>query len=995
VKIEIDAYGDVKIYKIPGKPLLYYMVPVTRPSASEKAIVSTIKEAATRLITISPYRIRDVLQRRAIYKQKILEILRSAPELRIPERRFDFYAEAVVREMVGYGIIDPLVRDDKLEEIMVVGAKKPVFLFHRQYGMMTTNIEFFSEQEIQDLTNRIAREVGRRVDISSPLLDARLPDGSRVNATFPPASVEASTLTIRKFREDPYSIVDLINLNTMSAEVAGFLWLAVEGMGSRPANILISGGAGSGKTTTLNVLAAFIPESERIITIEDSVDADEEIIVFEKNNPRRVKIGEIVEKMIETHGCSYSAEKHEICGNIEDLEVLCFDKNGKIVKKRIRCFIRHRTCKKMFEVILKSGKSIKVTEDHSLFAIDEEGNISAIKTGELKENDFIATPRSLPFEASGLKEVNLLDCLEKLERFFICGEKITCVLKKIPKEYLSEFVNQKTAGGKSAMINLWRRKGSIPVRVFRELLEKNYFSNADARGLCFKAGRSRIKIPAMLEIDQEFLELTGLWLADGCYDKNSIIFSVSEAELKELVTRVAARFGISTKMHSDKFSTMVNSALLKTIMKDVLDLKGNAFTKRAPDWTMRLDNRQIAAFLSGYFSGDGTVGKNEIEWTSASKKLMEDVQTLLLRLGIHGRIAKKTYQKDKTFKGRISSYNNILLFEEIVGFIIKRKMERIRETALKKPATHDCSDIIPLPAAFLEAIKGQITVQHEYYSGKSRFGRRFLAKIAQEKPNEKLKMLAEADIFWDQIEKIIALEKTERTVYDLSVPECENFVCSNVFAHNTAELNLPLKHWIRLESRPPGLEGKGELTLDILTKNSLRMRPDRIIVGEVRHREAFSLFTAMNTGHVGSMGTIHANSAQETIVRITSPPMNVPELMLSGLDLILIEHRLHDKKKGTIRRLTEISEVSGVLAGKAQTQPVFSREPVKDLLERSSISARYIQMLGEFTGLAKKDLELEIKERADFLRGLSKKGIRDMKSVQDATNSFILKKRES
>src|SRR3989338_6538505 len=104
---------------------------------------------------------------------------------------------------------------------------------------------------------------------------------------------------------------------------------------------------------------------------------------------------------------------------------------------------------------------------------------------------------------------------------------------------------------------------------------------------------------------------------------------------------------------------------------------------------------------------------------------------------------------------------------------------------------------------------------------------------------------------------------------------------------DTAELNLPLKHLIRFEGKPPGIEGTGEITLDIHTKNSLRMRPDRILVGEVRHAEAFSLFTAMNTGHDGCLGTVHANSPAETLVRVTSPPMNVPMLMLSGLDMIL------------------------------------------------------------------------------------------------------------
>ena len=455
-----------------------YFVPVPRSTASEKNVIKTIREAATRLITISPYKIRDPEQRRTVYMQRILEILRSSPELHIPEKRYNFYAESVVKEMVGYGIIDLLVRDDRLEEIMVIGPGKPVYVFHRKHEMLTTNIEFFSDREIQDLINKIGREVGRRVDISSPLLDARLPDGSRVNATIPPASVSGSSLTIRKFREDPYSIIDLLDNGTLSAEAAAFLWVCTDGLGSRPGNVLISGGTGSGKTTLLNVLASLIPAEERIISIED-----------------------------------------------------------------------------------------------------------------------------------------------------------------------------------------------------------------------------------------------------------------------------------------------------------------------------------------------------------------------------------------------------------------------------------------------------------------------------------------------------------------------------------TSELSLPLDHWIRLEARPPGLEGKGELTLDILTKNALRMRPDRIIVGEVRHDEAFTLFTAMNTGHPGSSGTVHANSPQEAIVRVTSPPMNVPEIMISGLDLVIIIHRIHDNKKGTIRRITEIAEVSGVLEKKTATKTIFERNPVEDKLERTSVPSEYLSMLQTFTGMGKKEVESIIAKRAAFLKELGKKNIRNIKTVSNETRLFFSKER--
>jgi len=268
----ITKYGQTEIYRIEEEQLLHYKIPIPKPNASQKLIINTLKEAATRLISSDPYKIRDPIQRRNIYYQKIIEILENASEINIPKHMYDFYADAVVKEMTGYGIIEPLLQDDKLEEIMIVGPKKPVYVYHSEYGMLTTNIAFNTDDEIEEIIDKIARTLGRQVDISNPILDARLPDGSRVNATIPPASIDGATVTIRKFKADPYTIVDLINYKTINIEVAAFLWSVVEGFGAKPANILISGGTGSGKTTLLNVLANFIPEKDRILTIEDTAE---------------------------------------------------------------------------------------------------------------------------------------------------------------------------------------------------------------------------------------------------------------------------------------------------------------------------------------------------------------------------------------------------------------------------------------------------------------------------------------------------------------------------------------------------------------------------------------------------------------------------------------------------------------------------------------------------------------------------------------------------
>jgi flagellar protein FlaI len=292
----ITDSGVSKLYKNKKNSRLLYATPIPQLSGKDRDNLEIIREAATRLITKKVEDFDSKADMRRYYYARIKEIIESAPELGIPTSRIPLFTEAVVREMTGYGLLDMMVEDDNLEEVMVIGTKKPVYVFHRKLGMMQTNVYFMTDDEVKTIIDRIAREVGRRVDIQSPLLDARLPDGSRVNATIPPISLEGPTLTVRKFRADPYSVIDVINFKTMTTELAAFLWAAVDGVGARPANILISGGTSSGKTTTLNVLASFVPENERVITIEDTAELLlplEHWIRLETRPPSMEGVGEI------------------------------------------------------------------------------------------------------------------------------------------------------------------------------------------------------------------------------------------------------------------------------------------------------------------------------------------------------------------------------------------------------------------------------------------------------------------------------------------------------------------------------------------------------------------------------------------------------------------------------------------------------------------------------------------------------------------------------
>jgi len=168
--------------------------------------------------------------------------------------------------ILGLGPIEPFIRDPEITEIMVNGHR--AVYIERAGKIHRTEVEFKSEEDLRRAIDKIVGRVGRRIDDASPYVDARLADGSRVNAIIPPVAIRGSALTVRKFSADPFTAKDLVDFGTMTPEVVRFLDACVRGR----LNILVSGGTGAGKTTLLNVLSAFLPEDERIITIEDSAE---------------------------------------------------------------------------------------------------------------------------------------------------------------------------------------------------------------------------------------------------------------------------------------------------------------------------------------------------------------------------------------------------------------------------------------------------------------------------------------------------------------------------------------------------------------------------------------------------------------------------------------------------------------------------------------------------------------------------------------------------
>ncbi len=191
----------------------------------------------------------------------------------------------IADDILGYGPLEPFLRDDTISEIMVNNANT---IFVERRGKITrSSASFVDDQHLLRIIDKIISRIGRRVDESSPMVDARLPDGSRVNAIIPPLAVKGPSLTIRKFRRDPFTMEDLLKFGTLTPKSAQFLEACVRGK----LNILISGGTGSGKTTTLNVLSSAIPADERIITVEDAAELQlrQEHVITLESRPANVE----------------------------------------------------------------------------------------------------------------------------------------------------------------------------------------------------------------------------------------------------------------------------------------------------------------------------------------------------------------------------------------------------------------------------------------------------------------------------------------------------------------------------------------------------------------------------------------------------------------------------------------------------------------------------------------------------------------------------------
>ncbi|MGR3762504.1 CpaF family protein [Rossellomorea sp. NS-SX7] len=250
------------------KPEKDYNYEGGKTSSSNPYIDELVEHYKARLLTETNLEELTSLQsgERRLSIERVVNQFMAEEKVVIPSHEKESMLSRLIDESVGFGPLEGLLKDETITEILVNGPSE-VFI-EKNGKLQKSDVSFKNEEHVRHIIDRVVAPLGRRIDESSPMVDARLPDGSRVNAVIPPISLNGTLISIRKFKKTPFEMEDLMNYNTFTNEMAFFL----ESIVSAKMNILVSGGTGSGKTTLLNAMAKSIPIKERVITIEDSAE---------------------------------------------------------------------------------------------------------------------------------------------------------------------------------------------------------------------------------------------------------------------------------------------------------------------------------------------------------------------------------------------------------------------------------------------------------------------------------------------------------------------------------------------------------------------------------------------------------------------------------------------------------------------------------------------------------------------------------------------------
>jgi flagellar protein FlaI len=261
-----EPYVYAAIVKDPETQKIRYEIIEPTLQPDEEKYLREIKSFLMDELDVNLKEIESKEKAESYLNQKVRELVKKY-KLKIPPEAVDKLAYFIIRDFLGYGKIDPLMKDHLIEDISADGVNIPLYVWHRLYESLPTNIVFAEEAELDSFVIRLAYLAGKNISVAAPILDASLPEGSRIQLTYgKEVTRRGSTFTIRRFKADPLTISDLITFGTISSEMAAYLWYLIENRSS----VMVAGGVASGKTTLLNCLSMFIKPEMKIVSVEDT-----------------------------------------------------------------------------------------------------------------------------------------------------------------------------------------------------------------------------------------------------------------------------------------------------------------------------------------------------------------------------------------------------------------------------------------------------------------------------------------------------------------------------------------------------------------------------------------------------------------------------------------------------------------------------------------------------------------------------------------------------
>ncbi|MDD9954154.1 MAG: AAA family ATPase [Candidatus Woesearchaeota archaeon] len=541
-----------------------------------------------------------------------------------------------------------------------------------------------------------------------------------------------------------------------------------------------------------------------------SVIGTEKITVIDDKNAKLLPIQRIVEE------------------NMNHLKIPCFDEKGEVVLGNITDLIKHKTQGKVLKVTTRSGRSISVTDYHSLFTLGK-GGIEDVKTSDLKPGEsHIAVPRTLPEPPTPTTHINLLDALKendhglriKNSHLYVqhaknkLGHKKVANILDVKEKYVYDII------GKKVM---------LPVHKFLKLIDAAQLDYDEQEIAIATKGKA---LPVELKLTENLCAFFGVWIAEGSYtNKNEVRISVhrnEESFMRDLCTELFGPVTIYRKPGALASDIYICSGVLGKIMKHVLGFTSGARKKLIPEFVFNLPKQQLAAFLRGYISGDGSLNLTTpaptVEVVSESPELINDIAYLMLRFGIVGKIYGRKHRPQKRYcfaNGEdLENFCDIGFFSSEKNHAIYKYLETLGARRRDRvPMTDTVQDVVDNTYE-LRAWKDCKTIGRE---------------VLQEHAPALVQTFK--DIYWDKVMSVEEVEAPEY-VYDIGVDPCHNFIAGygGIFAHNSEE-NLR-KKFEEAEKNAPSI-----IFIDELDAIASKREESK---GEVERRVVAQLLTMMD-----------------------------------------------------------------------------------------------------------------------------------------------------